>query len=102
MRLLVLFDMPMDTAAQKREYNRFRKCLLKWGFIMLQYSVYSRLCQNDSDSDKQIIRIKLFNPKFGNIRILKITEKQYNSMLLIHGEKSPQEMSAISDDLLVI
>ena len=98
MRLFVLFDMPVETAAQRREYSRFRKSLLKWGFIMVQYSVYARLCQNESDVDKNINRVLSFNPKFGNIRILKVTENQYDSMIIVHGEKSLQESKFVKID----
>lgn len=69
---------------------------------MLQYSVYVRICPNDSDMDKQIGRVRGFNPKYGDIRILKITENQYTSMIMVHGEKSSQEMAMESNDLLVI
>lgn len=102
MRLLVFFDMPVETAAQRREYSKFRKSLLKWGFIMVQYSVYSRICQNESDIDKQVGRIKGFNPKYGDIRIMKVTENQYQSMIMVHGEKKAQEVASSSDDLVVV
>lgn len=102
MRLLVMFDMPVETTAQRREYTKFRKYLLKCGFIMLQYSIYVRMCQNDSDIEKQVNRVKGFKPKYGDIRILKITENQYDSMIMVHGEKSEQENASASDDLVVI
>lgn len=38
MRVLVLFDLPVLTGDQRREYARFRKFLLKSGFLMLQES----------------------------------------------------------------
>lgn len=102
MRLMVLFDMPVETAAQRREYAKFRKSLLRWGFIMNQYSVYTRLCQNESDIEKQTNRVIGFKPKYGDIRILKITENQYNSMILVHGEKKEQETASTSDELLIV
>ena len=43
MRVLVLFDLPVLTGDQRREYARFRKFLLKSGFLMLQESVYCKL-----------------------------------------------------------
>ena len=48
MRVLVLFDLPVLTGDQRREYARFRKFLLKSGFLMLQESVYCKL-ENGSD-----------------------------------------------------
>ena len=44
MWLMVMFDLPVVTNAEKREYVRFRKYLQKEGFMQLQYSVYARFC----------------------------------------------------------
>lgn len=48
MRALVFFDLPMVTAEQRREYTKFRKFLLKNGFLMLQESVYCKIALNGS------------------------------------------------------
>lgn len=44
MRLMIMFDLPMNTAEEKRNYRKFRKCLINEGFLMIQYSVYVRVC----------------------------------------------------------
>ena len=46
MRVLVFFDLPVVTGENKKEYRRFRKYLLKNGFLMLQESVYCKLALN--------------------------------------------------------
>ena len=46
MRVLVLFDLPVETAADRRAYTQFRKFLIRNGFIMMQESVYSKIVQN--------------------------------------------------------
>jgi CRISPR-associated protein Cas2 len=43
MRMLLMFDLPTDTQEDKKAYRKFRKFLLSEGFIMHQYSVYSKL-----------------------------------------------------------
>lgn len=43
MRLMVMFDLPVETSEQRREYRRFRKSLINEGFCMIQYSVYVRV-----------------------------------------------------------
>ena len=48
MRMLVFFDLPTETAEDRRNYNRFRKYLIKNGFIMMQESVYSSVIQKRS------------------------------------------------------
>ena len=46
MRIMVFFDLPTLTAGNRREYAKFRKYLIKNGFIMLQESVYCKLALN--------------------------------------------------------
>ena len=43
LRMLVFFDLPTETKQDRREYARFRRFLIKNGFIMLQESVYCKL-----------------------------------------------------------
>ena len=48
MRILVFFDLPTETSKDRKIYSRFRKFLIKEGFIMMQESVYSKLALNNS------------------------------------------------------
>lgn len=102
MRLVVLFDMPVLTGDERREYVHFRNFILDDGFMMLQFSVYTRYCANDSDAEKHCKRVQDYKPKYGNIRILKITENQFLSMVLVAGEKSEQEKAETDEQLLFI
>ena len=91
MRIIVMFDLPMVTEKEKRTATKFRKYLLDDGFIMMQFSVYSRICKNNDDLNKHINRLKINAPKSGNIRLLQVTENQYNNMIMFSGEKSVEE-----------
>lgn len=44
MRLMVMFDLPVETSKQRREYRKFHKRLIQEGFLIIQYSVYARVC----------------------------------------------------------
>lgn len=44
MRMLCLFDLPVELPEERKAYREFRKNLIKEGFIMIQYSVYVRTC----------------------------------------------------------
>ncbi len=46
MRVIVFFDLPVGTSAQRRSYNQFRRMLVKAGFLMMQESVYTKLALN--------------------------------------------------------
>lgn len=86
MRTMVFFDLPTETAAERREYRRFRKFLINEGFIMVQKSVYSKLLINNNSTLWLKTRIELNKPKDGLVQLLTITEKQYAKMEYITGE----------------
>ena len=65
MVLFAMFDMPTDTAEERKAYRKFRKFLLSEGFIMHQYSVYSKLLLNNTANTAMIGRLKGNNPKKG-------------------------------------
>lgn len=100
MKIMVFFDLPIITKSQKKEYSRFRKCLINDGFIMLQYSVYCRTTRNNDDAKKHISRLRTFIPSEGSVRVLTITDKQYNSMELLVGDKLLEENYLDSRNIL--
>ena len=100
MRVIVMFDLPVITEKERKIATKFRKYLLDDGFIMMQYSVYSRICKNNDDLYKHINRLKINTPKIGNIRLLQITENQYNNMIMFSGNKKIEENISI-ENLLV-
>ncbi len=91
MRLMCMFDLPMQREGERKSYTKFRKNLIKEGFIMVQYSVYMRVCPSRDHATRMIKRIEKIVPKDGHIRIFMITEKQYKDMKIIIGEKSKTE-----------
>ncbi len=86
MRLLVFYDLPVTTAAERREAARFRNFLLNDGYFMLQYSVYARVCNGADAVEKHRLRLKSNLPDNGAVRLLVITEKQYESIEILLGK----------------
>ena len=86
MRILVMFDLPVVTAAERREYVKFRKYLIKSGFLMMQESVYCKLSPNSTLADAMIENVRRNKPEKGLVQVLKVTEKQYAKMEFIVGE----------------
>ena len=89
MRLLLMFDLPTISLADKKEYRRFRKFLLSEGFLMHQFSVYTKLLLNDTATTAMMARLNKNRPKNGHVTVLKVTEKQYARMEYLRGEKDP-------------
>lgn len=88
MRIIVFFDLPTYSAADRGNYNKFRKFLLKDGFFMMQESVYCKLAVNQQAANAIIMQIKANKPKEGLIQALTVTEKQYSQIEIILGENS--------------
>lgn len=87
MRMILMFDMPVKTAEERKAYRKFRKFLINEGFIMHQFSVYSKLLLNNSANNALLERLKVNNPKKGSITLLTVTEKQFSRMIYLNGEK---------------
>ena len=87
MRMLLMFDMPTETVDERKAYRKFRKFLINEGFIMHQFSVYSKLLLYNSASNAMLDRLKANNPKKGNITLLTVTEKQFARMIYLNGQR---------------
>ena len=94
MRIIVFFDLPVATIKDRREYSRFRRFLIKNGFIMLQESVYCKLAQNQSVVESVSDSIRKNKPPKGVVQTLVITEKQYSRMEFIIGSGSSDIISS--------
>lgn len=88
MRILVFFDLPVVTASEKKVAAKFRRFLLKDGYHMVQWSVYSRICNGTDSIETHKARLKQNLPKKGSIRVLTLTEKQYESIEVLLGERT--------------
>ena len=88
MRVLVFFDLPTETSRDRKIYSKFRKFLIKEGFIMMQESVYCKLTLNNSVTNSIRDKIERNKPPKGIVQMLVITEKQFSSMEYIVGERN--------------
>ncbi len=91
MWIFVMFDLPTTTKKERKKYIEFRRFLLKDGFIMMQYSVYSRICKGDDSVVTHKKRVKEHLPNRGHIRMLSITDLQYSKMETLVGAKKEEE-----------
>lgn len=100
MRVIVFFDLPVVTGEERKAYTKFRKFLLKSGFMMVQESVYCKLALNGSAVNAIIDNVHKNSPEKGLIQLLTVTEKQYSKMDLIIGDIKSDVLD--SDERLVI
>jgi CRISPR-associated protein Cas2 len=91
MRLMVLFDLPVSSKASRRCYQQFHKFLIKDGYTMMQFSVYTRIANGLDGVQKHTARLRANLPPKGHVRAMTITEKQYETMLFLVGKPAVQE-----------
>lgn len=101
MRMLVFFDLPVGTKAERRAYTQFRRFLINDGFDMIQFSVYGRILNGRDAEEKHMQRVVDNLPKEGSIRVLTVTEKQYGSMKLLVGLPLFQEKKVNAAQILL-
>lgn len=86
MRSILMFDLPVLKAKQRREYRKFVKYLKTQGFIMFQESIYIKLSVNESAVKNIRDSIQKHVPPEGFVSMLTITEKQFANIDLLLGE----------------
>ena len=102
MRLVLFFDLPVETAVQRKNYRLFRKFLLKDGFLRLQESVYAKLVINDGAAGAAIARVRKNRPPAGLVQILKVTESQFAMMDYITGNREAYDEEDTMEELLIL
>ncbi len=95
-----MFDLPVTTSNNLRDYRLFRKYLIKSGFMMLQESIYCKLVPNSNVGDAVVENLKKNRPSDGLVQVLKITEKQFSKMECIVGSKQRDVID--SDERLIV
>ena len=85
MRLMIMFDLPTETSEERKAYRKFRKDLINEGFLMLQFSVYERVCVSKTNAKFLEDRIRKITPPKGIVQAFMLTEKQYSDMHFLVG-----------------
>ncbi len=95
MWLFVFFDLPVGSKAERRAATRFRNFLIKDGYMMLQFSVYARICNGQDNVDKHFKKLEHSLPSKGSVRAIQITDKQYaRQKILVGKQKNNEETKA--------
>ena len=102
MRLLVFFDLPTVNPKDKRAYTLFRRFLLRNGYDMIQWSVYSRIVNGFDNMQTQLKHLSANLPPEGSVRCLQVSEKQFTKMMLLVGEPKKQEKVISSRQLVLL
>lgn len=91
MWVLVFFDLPTDTAAERKAAARFRKDLMADGFTMFQFSIYMRHCSSRDNMEVHQKRVTAHLPEKGHVGMLTITDAQFGRMQIWHNAEEKEE-----------
>ena len=100
MWLFVFFDLPVKTKEERYNATRFRNFLLKDGYMMIQFSVYARVCNGQERIDKHLKRLHNSIPSKGSVRVIQITDRQYERMKILVGKQTIREKKKTEQLLL--
>lgn len=87
MWLVVMFDLPVDDDAAIKRAHRFREFLKADGFQRMQLSVYIRHSPSRENADVHEKRVIRNLPADGEVRIMRITDKQFGKIQVYHGRR---------------
>jgi CRISPR-associated protein Cas2 len=88
--LIVTFDLPVGSRAQRKKATDFRNFLMDDGFLMLQFSVYARACVSFARQETHLDRVKKNLPPEGNIRAIFVTRAQWERSFVIQGSPASE------------
>ena len=98
MWLLVMFDLPVVTRAERSAATKFRQWLLDEGYEMSQFSIYLRFCVGKEQVERRIRDIAKARPGKGQVHVLAVTDRQFEQMVVFrgptrgHGRKAPDQL----------
>lgn len=98
--VMVLFDLPVATTADRRTYHQFMKTLKRNGYMYFHDSVYVKLLRNISSTQAEIEKLKREAPEKGSVRALPMNMSAFRAMVIVQGE--PFNINLFSDDVIVV
>lgn len=101
MRLMIMFDLPMTSSENRRNYRKFRKALISEGFLMMQFSVYVRVCPDSKNAKAIERRVGAIAPEDGLVQAVMLTEKQYQAMHFISGKPSHDILNSAERTIMI-
>ncbi|WP_427902855.1 CRISPR-associated endonuclease Cas2 [Metamycoplasma alkalescens] len=100
MRLLLMYDIYYNTPEDTKIYNKFLNNLSKLGYTRIQYSIYAKVLVVHTEYENEKRKLLRIIPKNSNVRIVLLTEKQYQNIEILNGEKSKNEIYNLEEEYI--
>lgn len=101
MRILVMLK-PTNRRGTKMAYTSLRKFLISDGYLLWGPELYMRVTTSRKSAEKHLRRLRDYDPGTGNVRVLKLTEKQFANIWNLTGEEDLQEKEVGAKALIMI
>ena len=90
MWVMTMFDLPVETALQRRRYAKFRATLLEWGYDTLQKSIYVKYCQTDDYGRTVRKMVAQIAPEEGVVNSFAFTDLEFERQDFFRdGKRAP-------------
>ncbi len=99
-RIIILYDLPMSDTINRKHYTKFRREILSLGCYLVQYSVYAKVLKNEIYYNSFITKLKQVMPEKGEVRVIKVTEKQYENMIFLSGAQNNHEKKVSNNNIV--
>ena len=90
MRVIILLK-PTNKRGTKTAYTKFRNRLAENGFIMVAPELYMRVVASRKAAGRARNHVKEWLPETGTVVFMTMTERQWNKIEYLVGERSLQE-----------
>ncbi len=87
MWVIVMYDLPTETAENRKDAAKFRKKILKLGFRMFQFSVYIKHEESLEAVEVTKNKVRNIQPPSGKLGIFFFTDKQFGKTEIIYCQK---------------
>ncbi|ACF07392.1 conserved hypothetical protein [Metamycoplasma arthritidis 158L3-1] len=86
-----MYDVSFKDENDTKEYTKFYTSLQKLGYYRMQYSIYAKTISTHTKYPYEKAKLISILPKNANVRILCISEQQYQGIEILRGSKSLNE-----------
>ena len=101
MWLFVMFDLPVGSREERKNYAAFRAHLLHAGFSALQKSVYAGNFKNDESARAAERKAERRLPPRGNVAFLRLTDAQFATLSIFENAAPASPPEALPECLIL-
>lgn len=98
--ILILFDVPVGSRSERKEYTLFRKNLIREGYVRLQKSVYVKLLRNEKSLRGEMESVKGYLPETGEVTVIPLPMGVFRGMETLLGPAF--DMTLFSEDIVYL